>query len=77
MDCLRERGCGARMYLAIAAMSKCTKYILRSAVISASVGVRQGDVTSYLLFVFYVFVFYVDFLVTYMKAAYQQDGCLG
>ncbi len=72
LDCLRERGCGARMYLAIAAMYKCTKYILRSAVISASVGVRQGAVTSCLLF-----VFYVDFLVTRMKATYQQDGFLG
>ncbi len=72
LNCLRLRGCGARMLLAIWAMYKCTRYVLRSAVISATVGVRQGASTSCLLF-----ALYVDFLVRTMKERYASDGFLG
>ena len=51
---LKRAGCGKRFVLAIRAMYVCTKYILKSAIISASAGVKQGAPISCLLFVFYL-----------------------
>ena len=51
---LKLAGCGKRFVIAIRAMYKCTKFILKSAVISASSGVKQGAPMGCLLFVFYL-----------------------
>ena len=51
---LRTAGCGARFLRTLKAIYGCTKFILRSAVISATVGVKQGSPMSCLLFVFYL-----------------------
>lgn len=72
LECLRQRGCGAKMLLALKTIYRCTRYVLRSAIISATIGVRQGASTSCLLF-----VFYIDFMVQRVKLAYAEDGFLG
>ena len=60
------------MLQAIKAMYTCTKNILRSAVINAAVGVRQGSPSSCLLF-----VIYIDHVVRMLKGAVVTDGVLG
>ena len=51
---LKRLGCGATMLLTFVAMYKITHSVLSSAVISATIGVRQGSPTSCLLFVIFV-----------------------
>ena len=51
---LKRLGCGATMLLSLVAMYKVTKSVIGTAVIAASVGVRQGSPTSCLLFVLFV-----------------------
>ena len=72
LEFLKSRGCGRTMLLAIAALYRCTRYVLRSAIINARIGVRQGAPTSCLLF-----VLYIDNLVRLLKDSFQQDGFLG
>lgn len=69
---LRDIGCGKRMLKAIQAMYTCTKHILKSAVISASIGVRQDAPTSCILF-----ILYIDKLVHMLREAVASDGFLG
>lgn len=64
-------GCGAVMVAAIAALYSDTKLILGTAVVTASIGVRQGSPTSCLLF-----TAYVNPLITSLKAACDDDGFL-
>jgi hypothetical protein len=47
---LAQMGCGALMLHAIAAIYKCTKMNLRTAIVSDVMGVRQGSLTSCFLF---------------------------
>ena len=54
IEVLRSRGCGKLMLKALQAMYSCTKNVLKTAVINASVGVRQGAPSSCLLFVIYI-----------------------
>ena len=72
IEVLRSRGCGNVMLKAIQAMYKCTKNILKSAIISANIGVRQGSPSSCLLF-----VIYIDEMVRMIKNAVSEDGFLG
>ena len=72
IELLRDLGCGKRMLKAIQAMYKCTKHILKSAIINASVGVRQGAPTSCILF-----IIYIDRLVRMLSNAIVSDGFLG
>ena len=72
LQCLKSQGCGKNMLLAISALYSCTKFILKSATISACIGVRQGAPTSCLLF-----VLYIDKLVRDLKERFQEDGFLG
>ena len=51
---LKHLGCGAVMLLALISMYKTTQSIIGTAIVSASVGVRQGSPTSCLLFVLFV-----------------------
>ena len=72
VEYLKSLGCGKLMLLAIHAMYKCTKNILKSAIIESSIGVRQGAPTSCLLF-----VIYIDKMVKMMKERVENDGFLG
>ena len=72
IEVLRSRGCGNVMLKAIQAMYKCTKNILKSAIISANIGVRQGSPSSCLLF-----VIYIDEMVRMIKNTVSEDGFLG
>ena len=60
------------MLLAMQAMYKCTKNVLKSAVIDSSIGVRQGAPTSCLLF-----VIYIDKMIKMMKERVEIDEFLG
>ena len=51
---LRQLGCGYAMILALCCMYTDTKLILGTAIIAATVGLRQGSPTSCLLFTLYV-----------------------
>ena len=69
---LKDLGCGRVMLRAIMAMYKSTKNILNSAVLDASIGVRQGAPSSCLLF-----VLYINEMVKMLKRTIPTDGCLG
>ena len=69
---LKSMGCGRKMPLALSAMYKKTKNILKSAVISSSIGVRQGAPTSCLLF-----IMYIDKMIRRIKEQVGEDGYLG
>ncbi len=71
LDELKLAGCGKRFLLMLKAMYMCTKFVLRSAIICASAGVKQGAPLSCLLF-----VFYVDIMVKKIRS-YGPDGFLG
>ena len=70
-ECLKARGCGKTMLGAIEAVYQDTKFMLHSAEIDASIGVRQGAPTSCLLF-----ITYIDEL-SRMLAQHEDDGYLG
>lgn len=72
LDYLRSIGCGRLMLLAIQSMYRCTKNILKSAIINSTIGVRQGAPTSCLLF-----VIYIDRMVKIMRETIESDGYLG
>jgi hypothetical protein len=72
LQVLESRGCGKNMLAAIAAVYKSTKFILRSAIVEADAGVRQGAPTSCLLF-----VLYIDNLVRMLNAQHPVDDFLG
>ena len=71
-DCLKQRGCGRIMLLALQAAYKCTQMLFHGVVISTSIGVRQGAPTSCLLF-----VLYIDNLLRMLKSSVENDGFLG
>ena len=72
LECLRRMGCGKTMLLAIRTMYHCTKNVLKSAIITSTVGVRQGAPTSCFLF-----VLYIDQMIKMMKERMGVDGFLG
>ena len=72
IQCLKERGCGKTMLLALQALYKCTKMLFKGVTISTCKGVRQGAPTSCLLF-----VLYIDNLVKMLKQSLAEDGFLG
>ena len=65
-------GYGRLMLRAIRLMYRCTKNVLKSAIIDASIGIRQGTPSSCLLF-----VIYVDHMVRMLKRIVPTDGFLG
>ena len=69
---LKSRGCGRVMLKAIRAMYTCTKNVLRTAIIDATSGVRQGAPSSCLLF-----VIYIDEMVKMIRNSIANDGFLG
>ena len=68
---LKRLGCGATMLMALIAMYKMTQSIIGTALITASIGVRQGSPTSCLLF-----VLFVNDLIKMFKERYGPDGFL-
>ena len=68
---LKRLGCGATMLLALIAMYKTTQSVIGTAIITASVGVRQGSPTSCLLF-----VIFVNDLIKLVKERCGPDGFL-
>ena len=72
METLKRVGCGFVMLFAIASMYKVTKSILGTAIISATIGVRQGSPTSCFLF-----VLFVNTLIRMIKERCPRDGFLG
>ncbi len=68
---LQRLSCGVTMLLTLAAMYKVTHSVIGSAVISATVGVRQGSPTSCLLF-----VIFVNDLIRLIKQNCDMDGFL-
>ena len=67
---LKRAGCGRRFLLALQAMYSCTKFILKSAIINVSIGVKQGAPMSCILF-----AFYIDILVKRINE-FGNDGFL-
>ena len=72
IDCLKQRGCGKAMLLALQVAYKCTKMLYRDVIIATNIGVKQGAPTSCLLF-----VLYIDNLVRMLKSSVDNDGLLG
>ena len=72
IEVLKSRGCGKVILKTIHAMYTCTKNILKTAVIDATIGVRQGSPSSCLLF-----IIYMDVMVRMLKRAFEADGFLG
>ena len=69
---LIEMGCGSLMVRAIAAIYSCTRMILRTAILTATIGVRQGSPTSCFLF-----TLAVNDLLRNLKLKCPPDGWLG
>ena len=72
VETLKRRGCGRLMLMVIQAMYKSTKAVLKSAIITTSIGIRQGAPSSC-----YLFVLYLDTMVHRLKEAFREDGFLG
>ena len=72
IEVLKSRGCGKVMLRAIQAMYTSTKNVLKTAIIDATIGVRQGAPSSCLLF-----IVYMDVMVRMLKNAFTSDGFLG
>ena len=68
---LAALGCGGLMIRAVAATYKCTRMMLRTAIISANIGVRQGSPTSCFLF-----TMVVNDLIRNLKQRCAPDGFL-
>ena len=63
--------CGCVMLLVIIMLYRCIQFILKSAIIIANQGVRQGASTSSVLF-----ILYMDKMVQMMKSINEDDGFL-
>ena len=68
---LKRLGCGAVMLAALVAIYKVTNSIIGTAVVTTTVGVRQGSSTSCLLF-----VLYINDLIKLIKENCNPDGFL-
>ena len=68
---LKRLGCGAIMLGALIAMYRVTNCVIGSAIVSATIGVRQGSPTSCLLF-----VLFVNDLIHLIKQNCDVDGFL-
>ena len=68
---LKRLGCGAVMLAALIAMYHATHYVIGTAIITATVGVRQGSPTSCILF-----VLFVNDLIKLIKDNCGLDGFL-
>ena len=72
VEYMKTLGCGRMMLSALMNMYKNTWNVLNSTIIDTSSGVRQGALTSCLLF-----TTYVDKMVRLIKESVHNDGFLG
>ena len=72
INVLKINGCGQYMLRIIQAMYRCTKSILKSAIIITSTGIKQGSPSSC-----YLFVIYINEMVKMMRQRVREDGFLG
>ena len=72
LELLRSAGCGAIMLKLLESIYKNTKFLFKTAVIAANLGVKQGSSASCILF-----IIYVDRMIRMVKTAFQADGFLG
>ena len=68
---LKQMGCGMAMLMALIAMYQYTSSVIGTAVIAATVGVRQGSPTSCLLF-----IIFVNVMIKMIKQGSPVDGFL-
>ena len=68
---LKQMGCGMTMLMALIAMYRCTNSVIGTALITATLGVRQGSPTSCILF-----VLYVNVMIKMIKQSCPLDGFL-
>ena len=68
---LKQMGCGMTMLLALVAMYRCTSSVIGTAIVAATIGVRQGSPTSCILF-----VLYVNVMIKMLKQGSPVDGFL-
>ena len=68
---MKNMGCGMVMLGALVAMYKSTQSIIGTAIITATIGVRQGSPTSCLLF-----ILYVNEMIKIIKENCMEDGFL-
>jgi len=71
MLCLIKLGCGYLMVLAIASLYTDTQMMLGAAIITTTIGLRQGSPTSCFLF-----TLYINGLVHRMKSSCSNDSFL-
>ena len=71
-ELLRDAGCGKLMLLSLQAIYKNTKFLFKTVLISANLGVKQGSSASCILF-----ILYVDRMIKMVKTAFLDDGFLG
>ena len=62
-------GCGRVMLSAIVMLYRSTQFVLKSAIIEANQGVRQGASTSSILF-----ILYIDKMIQMIKSLNENDG---
>ena len=72
IELLSRFGCGYLMVAAISCLYSDTKIVLGAAIITATIGLRQGSPTSCFLF-----TLYINGLVRRIKSACPNDGFLG
>ena len=68
---MKQMGCGVTMLMALIAMYRCTNSVIGTALVTATVGVRQGSPTSCILF-----VLYVNVMIQMIKQGCPLDGFL-
>ena len=68
---LKQMGCGMTMLLALVAMYRCTSSVIGTAIVAATIGVRQGSPTSCMLF-----ILYVNIMIKMLKQGSPFDGFL-
>ena len=71
-ELLREAGCGKLMLLSLQAIYKNTKFLFKTVIIMANLGVKQGSSASCILF-----ILYVDRMIKMVKNAFHDVGFLG
>ena len=71
LSILKEQGCGQVMLRVIKVMYNCTKSVFKSAVIIASVDVRQGAPTNCLLI-----IIYINKMIQMIKGIVREDSFL-
>ena len=71
-ELLKSAGCGKLMLEILKAIYRNTKFLFKTVVILANLGVKQGSSASSLLF-----ITYVDKMIQMVKTSFENDGFLG